>query len=86
MDNKIDTTVSRTRHVVYDVGTEQCKQWLNSPITKALISILDRYSIAAAVQFEEYEDGKSNAILHMLIPFDIKKAIIDRQKKERVNS
>ena len=85
-EEAIDTTVGRYRHIVHNINAEQCKQWLNSPITKSLIDILDMCGILAAVQFEEYEGGESDAIIHVLVPFDIKQAMIDRQKKKRNNS
>ena len=82
MENReiIDTTVSRHRHVIEKISADECKAWLNSRITKSLINTLDMCGILTALQFEDYEDGNNDAILHVMIPFDIKAAMIERQR------
>lgn len=79
---RIDETVFRTTHKVQNVSKQEYEAWLNSPITKSLFQILDYYCILCGVQ---YGDDAPDATLHIMGSFDIKQAIIDRQKAKQNN-
>lgn len=78
-ENKnIDPSVFRYTHKVHNIDMDSCKAWLDSPITKALIKLLDQCCILCAVEFGDAD----YANIHLMGKFDIKQAIIDRQKKQ----
>lgn len=76
----IDTNVTRCYHSISTVNHCDCDLWLQSPITKALMSYLDMCGIVCALQFDP---SVTEAKLHLIVPHDIKKAMIDKQKEAK---
>jgi hypothetical protein len=82
MDTNIDSSAFKYTHKVHNVCMDDCKAWLDSPITKALIDLLDRCCILCAVEFGDADFAN----IHLMGKFDIKQAIIDRQKQPHPNT
>lgn len=72
-----DGTACRTVRPMPAVTPADCKKWLNSPITEALLHELDMCGIALALQ---YDESVPSSNLHLIIPFDIKKAMVYNQQ------
>lgn len=80
MATMIDSTMFRRTHAVDGVSFDDCKAWLESPLTKAVIDQLDSCCILLALQNDVDTDY---AKVHLIVPCDVRQAIIDRERRER---
>ena len=71
-----------TAHCTIDISAEDTKTWLNSPITKALMDHFDMLGILAGIQ---YDINKDQAIIHLLVPYNVRAAQlrIAKQKADK---
>lgn len=80
MATMIDSTTIRSTYAIHGVDSDACKAWMASPITKAVIGQLDSCGILLALQFD---DAALQSIVHLIVPCDVKQALIDRAKTKQ---
>jgi len=77
----IDITMFRCTHTIDKslVTADDIRTWMNSPITKSLLQILDYYCMTVAM--EEKDNG--DLVMHIIGQFDIKKGILEKDRQAR---
>ena len=76
----IDPTVFRCYHTIDSslITAEDFAIWKESPITKSLLKTLEYYCITPAMEFKDNGDVG----IHIIGRFDIKKAILERERSK----
>lgn len=79
----IDTDVFRVGYTIDKslVTADEFNAWKDSPLTKALCKMLEYYYIIPAIRLEDNGDIG----MHIIGRFDIKKAIIERERNKCKN-
>ena len=74
---------STAEYIVHEtisiISQDDIKMLLNNPVWESVIHHLTLCGILIGVQ---YEEGKTSAVLHMSVPFDIQNAVLSRQKDQ----